>query len=65
MIPQARLHPRALTSIVCTSSRPAVATLSEPVRVRTMIRPKCTSAMRSLGSSTRLLDLIGSLDMAI
>src|SRR6476659_4521010 len=56
MIPHARLHPSAPMSIVRTSSRPASATLSEPVNVRTMIRPKRTSETRSIGSSTRLED---------
>src|SRR5580765_3110393 len=57
MRPHARLHPSAPMSIVRTSSRPASATLSEPVKVRTMIRPKRTSETRSIGSSTRLADL--------
>ena len=63
MIPQAILQPSAPMSIVRTSSRPASATLSEPVKVSTMIRPKSTSEMRSFGSSTRLEDLPGSSDM--
>src|SRR5437016_5129651 len=37
-------------------SRPASATLSDPVKVRTMIRPKRTSETRSIGSNTRLED---------
>ena len=53
MMPQAMLHPRAPMSIVRTSSRPASATLREPVKVSTMMRPKSASAMRSAGSSTR------------
>ena len=65
MMPQARLQPRAPMSMVRTSSRPASATLSEPVKVRTMIRPKSTSEMRSFGSSTRLEDLMGSSDMGV
>src|SRR5439155_14880423 len=56
IIPQARLHPSAPISIVRTSSRPASATLSAPVNVRTMIRPKRTSETRSIGSNTRLED---------
>src|SRR5262245_59989608 len=52
MTPQAMLQPRALTSISRTSARPAVATLREPVKVRTMISPKRTSDTRSIGSST-------------
>ena len=59
MIPQAILHPSAPMSMVRTSARSASATLSEPVKVSTMIRPKSTSAMRSLGSSTRLEDFVG------
>ena len=55
MMPQARLHPSAPMSIVLTSSRPASATLSDPVNVRTMISPKSTSETRSIGSSTRLV----------
>src|SRR5216110_667675 len=43
-------------SIVRMLSRPASATLSEPVKVRTMIRPKRTSETRSIGSNTRLED---------
>src|SRR5882762_3995694 len=43
-------------SIVRMLSRPASATLSEPVKVRTMIRPKRTSKTRSIGSNTRLED---------
>ena len=54
MIPQARLHPSAPMSIARTSSRPASATLSEPVKVRTMISPNSTSDTRSIGSSARL-----------
>ena len=54
MMPQARLHPSAPMSIVRTSSRPAWATLSDPVNVRTMITPKRTSETRSIGSRTRL-----------
>ena len=52
-------------SMVRTSARSASATLSEPVNVRTMINPKSTSAMRSLGSRTRLLDLMGSSGMRL
>ena len=54
MMPQARLQPSAPMSIVRTSSRPASATLSEPVKVRTMIRPKSTSETRSIGSKHAL-----------
>ena len=54
MIPHARLHPRAPISIARTSSRPASATLSEPVKVSTMISPNSTSDTRSIGSRTRL-----------
>jgi len=52
-MPQARLQPSAVNIIVRTSSRPAVATLSDPVNVKAMSRPKITSDMRSIGSSTR------------
>ena len=65
MTPQARLQPKAFTSILCMSSGPAVATRSEPVMVRNMITPKSISAMRSLGSSTRLVDLTGSSDIVL
>src|SRR3954470_22152846 len=54
--PQAMLQPSAPISMMRTSARPASATLSEPVNVRTMIRPKSTSEMRSYGSSTLLVD---------
>src|SRR6185503_11890266 len=54
MTPQARLQPSAPISIARTSSRPACATLSEPVNVSTMISPNNTSAVRSVGSSTRV-----------
>ena len=60
MIPQTILHPSAPMSIVRTSARSASATLSEPVKVSTMIRPKSTSEMRSAGSSTRLEDFVVS-----
>src|SRR5215471_1536717 len=60
MIPQAKLQPSAPISIVRISSRPASAMLSEPVKVRTMIRPKRTSDTRSWVSSTRFEDLIAS-----
>ena len=50
-MPQARLQPSAPISIVRTSSRPASATLSEPVKVSTMIGPKNTSETRSIGST--------------
>src|ERR1700746_964691 len=60
MIPQARLQPRALRSTVRTSSRPALATLSEQVRVRTMTSPNRISEILSMGSSTGLNDLLGS-----
>ena len=53
MMPQAMLHPSAPMSIAPTSSRPAFTTLSEPVNVRTMIRPKSASEMRSPGSRIR------------
>src|SRR6516225_5112910 len=58
MMPQAKLQPRAPISIVRIFSRPASAMLSEPVKVRTMIRPKRTSETRSWVSSTRFEDLI-------
>ena len=54
MMPHARLQPSAPISMARMSSRPAVM-LSEPVNVSTMIRPKSTSEMRSLGSRTRLV----------
>ena len=41
-----------------TSSRPTSATLSEPVKVRTMMTPKRVSETRLMGSSTRLVDLM-------
>jgi hypothetical protein len=53
MRPHATLQPSAPISIARMSSRPASATLSDPVNVSTMIRPNSTSEMRSLGSSTR------------
>src|SRR5882724_4882659 len=56
IIPHARLQPSAPMSIVRMLSRPASATLSDPVKVRTMIRPKRTSETRSIGSNTRLED---------
>src|SRR5213594_4410274 len=56
MMPHARLQPSAPISIVRMLSRPASATLSDPVKVRTMIRPKRTSETRSIGSNTRLED---------
>src|SRR5262249_26592270 len=49
---QARLQPSAVIIIVRTSSRPAVATLSEPMNVIAISRPKITSETRSMGSST-------------
>src|SRR5688572_14220245 len=55
MMPHARLHPSAPMSMVRTSARSASATLREPVKVRTMINPKSTSAMRSAGWSTDLV----------
>src|SRR4051812_31389987 len=57
MMPHAKLQPRAPISMTRTPSRPASATLNEPVKVRTMIKPKRTSEMRSCGSRTRLDDL--------
>src|SRR5260221_3037949 len=60
MMPQARLHPSAPMSIVRISSRPASATLSEPVNESTMIKPKSTSEIRSCGSRTRLEVFMGS-----
>ena len=51
--PQARLHPSAVIIIVRTSSLPAVATLSDPMNVIAISRPKITSETRSTGSSTR------------
>jgi hypothetical protein len=65
MIPHARLQPSAPISIARTSSRPASATLSEPVNVRTMISPNNTSDTRSIGSRTRLEDLTESSGMEI
>src|ERR1041384_1997452 len=65
MIPQARLQPRAPTSISRTSAWPAVATLSDPVKVRTMIRPNRTSVTRSTGSSTRRASLIAGASIAV
>ncbi len=59
MSPQARLQPSAPMSIVRTSSRPAPATLNEPVMVSTMINPKSTSEMRSTGSRTRIEGRLG------
>src|SRR5436190_4259588 len=56
IIPHARLQPSAPINIVRMLSRPASATLSDPVKVRTMIRPKRTSETRSIGSNTRLED---------
>src|SRR6187431_2947732 len=61
MTPHARLQPSAPTTIVRTSSRPALATLSEPVKVTTMISPNRTSATRSCGSSTRRDESTGSI----
>ncbi len=55
MTPHAKLHPSAPINMMRMSSRPASAMLSEPVNVSTMIRPKSTSAMRSLGSRIRRL----------
>ena len=59
MIPQARLQPSAPMSMVRISVRPASATLSEPVKVRTMMSPNRTSDTRSCGSSTRLDEASG------
>ena len=50
--PHARLQPSAAIIIVRTSSRPAVATLSDPVKVNAMSNPKITSDTRSIGSRT-------------
>jgi len=58
MMPQAMLQPRVPMSIVRMLSRLDSATLSEPVKVSTMIRPNSTSEMRSCGSSTRLEDFM-------
>src|SRR4051812_45051666 len=58
MRPQAMLQPNAPISIVRTSSRPASATLNEPVKVSTMIKPNKLSAMRSCRLSRRLLGVI-------
>ncbi len=58
MTPQATLHPSAPMSIVRTSSRPASATLNDPVNVRTMISPNRTSETRSIGSRTRLVGVV-------
>ena len=38
--PQARLHPNAVIIIVFTASLPAVATLSDPINVIAISRPK-------------------------
>src|SRR6478736_1760208 len=65
MIPQAILQPSAPMSIARTSSRVDSATLSEPVKARTMIRPKRTSETRSIGSRTFLVDLTASADMGV
>src|SRR6266850_543193 len=54
MIPQARLHPNAPMSMVCTCSRPAPATLNEQVNVRTMIKANRISVILSIGSRIRL-----------
>jgi hypothetical protein len=59
MMPHARLQPMAPMSIVRTSSRPEFATLSEPVKVSTMIKPKSASLIRWVGSSRRLGDSTG------
>ncbi len=50
--PHARLQPSAARIIVLTSSRPAVATLSEPVKLSAISRPKMTSDTRSTGLNT-------------
>ena len=47
MMPHAILQPSAPMSMTWTSSRPEFATLSEPVKVSTMITPKRTSETRS------------------
>src|SRR5277367_3600260 len=54
MIPHARLQPTAPMSNVRTSSRPALLTLIEQVKVRTMISPNQISEILSIGSSARL-----------
>src|SRR6478735_3529807 len=65
MRPQARLQPSAPMSIMRTSSRVASATLSEPVKARTMINPKRTSDTRSIGSRTRLEDFTAASAMGM
>src|SRR6187402_725491 len=55
MMPQAMLQPRAPISMRRTSARPDSATLSEPVKVSTMMSPKSISEMRSYGSRNRLV----------
>jgi len=51
------LQPRAASSILLTSCRPAPATLNEQVKVSTMMSPKTTSETRSMGSRMRLGDV--------
>jgi hypothetical protein len=51
--PQARLQPSAAAIMVRTSCSPAVATLTDPVKVSAISRPKTTSDARDTGSSTR------------
>src|SRR5262245_23136543 len=57
-MPQAKLQPMALRSIWCTSPGPDWATLSELVKVTTIISPHRTSAARAKGSTMRLEDLM-------
>src|SRR5260370_37610892 len=57
-MPQAKLQPIAPRSILRTSPGPARATLSELVKVTTIISPHRTSAARAKGSNMRLEDLM-------
>ncbi len=63
MIPQARLQPRAASSIDFTVALPGSVTRNELVMASTMINPKSTSEMRSIGSSSRFEWVTGSSDM--
>ena len=65
MMPHPRLHPSAPMSIVRVSSRPASATLSEPVNVSTMMRPKRISETRSIGSSARRKTRLAGVGMPV
>src|SRR5215470_11615523 len=55
-MPQAKLQPIAPRSILRTSPGPDWATLSELVKVTTIISPHKTSAARAKGSNMRLED---------